>query len=94
MSLHINGRRWFNGRFGNTYHTTQVFENGELVFSSEPDSGYGEAYLQTAFNWLAHNGHPELLEKDGSVCSVGTRFLREEMGGTYTVSDVLRESDL
>ena len=78
---HIEGRRWFSKTSGNTYHTTTLFYNDGSSEQSPIQYGYGEAYLQTAFNMM---GLPY----------GGTRVLREELGITYSVADVAREKDL
>lgn len=56
--LHITGRRWFERRNGNTYHTCSIYVNGEHVHTT-PDMayGYGEQYVQTAQAWLLANEH-------------------------------------
>jgi hypothetical protein len=78
---HIAGRRWFQRSYGNTYHTVTLFYGDGATVKSEPRYGYGDAYLQTAFDMM---GLPY----------GGTRVLREELGITHDVSDVERERDL
>lgn len=88
MSIHIEGRRWFQRSYGNTYHSVRIYTNGRCAYVSDKQYGYGDQFLQTAFDWLTKNGHPEC------VSNAGTRFLREEIGGSYSVIDVAREKDL
>jgi hypothetical protein len=88
MSLHIEGRRWFQKTYGNTYHTVRIFVDGELVHTSERQYGYGDQFLQTALDWLKTNG------KAPADAEYGTRYLREQLGGTYSVVDVTRQRDL
>jgi hypothetical protein len=88
MSLHIEGRRWFQKTYGNTYHTVRIFADGELVHTSERQYGYGDQFLQTALDWLKANG------KAPADAEYGTRYLREQLGGTYSVVDVTRQRDL
>lgn len=96
MSIHIEGRRWFQRGPGNTYHSVRIWKDGEQVAFLPFQYGYGEGFLQTAFEWLGNNGMPELLEKheNGSLKNYGTQYLREVMGGTYSVIDVTRKGDL
>ena len=96
MNLHIEGRRWFQRTYGNTYHSVRIFKDGEQVAYLPFQYGYGEQFLQTAWEWLGANGMPELLEKNknGSYKHYGTQYLRVVLGGTYSVIDVTRKGDL
>lgn len=89
---HIEGRRWFQRSYGNTYHTVRIYENDELVFTSDPAYGYGDQCLETAFAWLRKN-RTLPPEPDGREF-MGTLYLREVLHGTYSVSDVKREREL
>ena len=53
-TMKIEGKRWFQRSYGNTYHTVKVFVNGE-VLKSEITYGYGSHYLQTAAELLKEN---------------------------------------
>lgn len=86
--LHIAGLRWFQRSYGNTYHSVTVYRDGAEPWQSGIHYGYGDMFLQTAMAYLARLG---LIEEGDSH---GTRYLREELGGTYSVSDVARERDL
>ena len=85
-ALHIEGRRWFQRGPGNTYHSVRIYSDGELIAHLPYSYGYGEQWLQTAVDWLRANGYPS--------AEYGTRYLREELGGTYTVLDVDRKKYL
>ena len=87
MSLHIEGRRWFQRTYGNTYHTAYIYKDGECIAKLGPHYGYGDQFLQTALDWLAARG---MAEKG----RYGTLYLRETLGGSYSVSDVSRQKDL
>ena len=87
MSLHIEGRRWFERTNGNTYHSVTIWKDGEHLVRLPFQYGYGEHWLQTALDYLAENG---MAEKG----QYGTRYLREDLGGTYSVIDVQRKKDL
>lgn len=96
MSIHIEGRRWFTCSAGNTYHSVRIFMDGEQVAFLPFSYGYGEQFLQTAWEWLGNNGFPELLERhaNGGYRNYGTQYLREVLHGTYSVVDVQRKKDL
>ena len=52
----IEARRWFERTNGNTYHSVNVYVNGECVGREPFAYGYGEHYLQTALNILQDAG--------------------------------------
>lgn len=86
--LHIEGRRWWRRGAGGTYCKVRVWMDGELVWTSAEFGGYGDHYLTVALDWLCKEGLiPEKHDQ-------GTRYVREELNGTYSVVDVAREKDL
>ena len=92
--LHIEGRRWFQRSYGNTYHTVRIYANGELLHATEQQYGYDDQYIQTALDWLEANGYIERKEYPNGSKEGGTLYLRETLHGTNTVIDVTRERDL
>lgn len=88
MNLHIEGRRWFQRTYGNTYHSVRIYKDGALLVVLPYQYGYGDQFLQTALDWLKKNGHAP------ADAEYGTRYLREVLGGTYSVADVARQKDL
>lgn len=88
-TLTVFGRRWFDKRAGNTYHSAQIFVDGTLVHTSEMTYGYGDCYLQTAGEWLEKNGYAPDYKFPLSIWC-------RERGVTYhySVADVLRMKDL
>jgi len=116
MSLHIEGRRWFQKTYGNTYHSVRIFKDGQVIAHLPYQYGYGDGYLQTALDWLRANGNiPDVCancgkpreghpQQSGSGLSnhyqhgfmphYGTQYVRETLGGTYSVIDVTRKGDL
>lgn len=88
--IHIEGRRWFQRSAGNTYHSARVFIDGTLAHNSDRHYGYREQYLQTAIDWLRANGH--IPAETRNACA--TLYLRETLGGSYSVIDVARQKDL
>lgn len=86
--LHIEGRRWFQRTYGNTYHSVRIFEDGAPIAALPYQYGYGDQYLQTALDWLKANNRAP------SDAPYGTQYLREELGATWSVADVARQKDL
>ena len=96
QGLHIDGRRWFDRANGNTYHSVRIFANGELIGTVPYEYGYDDQFLQTALDWLREQGliEPQSYYANGCPKNYGTQYLRESLGGTYSVSDVRRKKDL
>ena len=96
VPFHIEGRRWFQKSYGNTYHTAAVYQGGVRLVKLGPAYGYGEGYLQTAFAWLKTHGLPEVYApaKNFGVTNYGTQYLREVLHSSYAVADVARQKDL
>jgi hypothetical protein len=94
--LHIEGRRWFERTNGNTYHSVRIFANGELIGTVPYEYGYGDQFLQTGLDWLREQGliEPQAYYPNGHPKHYGTLYLRESLGGTYSVIDVARKKDL
>ena len=55
-AFHISGRRWFDRVNGNTYHSTRVFADGELVVITPFEYGYGDQWQQTAMVAMVEAG--------------------------------------
>lgn len=85
--LHIIAKRWFQKSYGNTYHSVRIIKDGEQLAYIPFSYGYGEQWLQTAWEWMQANGHTSLPYG-------GTLGLREDLHGTYEVHDVERKRDL
>lgn len=81
-TMKIEGKRWFQRSYGNTYHTVKVFVNGE-VLKSEITYGYGSHYLQTAAELLKENGY-DIPEDNGKAYAYVIDF-------PHTVEDVKRK---
>ena len=95
-SIVIVGRRWFQKSYGNTYHTADVFVNGQLVHQCDEEYGYGDQYEHTAFMWLKDNGYLEGFQRheNGSWDSPRLYCEKNGIGYSKTVTDVNREKDL
>lgn len=56
-ALTLVARRWFQRGPGNTYHTVDIYIDGEPVHASPITYGYDRQYETTAEQWLRANGH-------------------------------------
>jgi hypothetical protein len=91
MNIVIQGRRWFQRTYGNTYHSATMLIDGKPVLSTGIHYGYGDQYQETALAQAAkENLIPERREGEP-----GWRWA-ERHGITLHSSavDVARERDL
>lgn len=92
--IHIEGRRWFQKTYGNTYHTCSIEIDGETYYTPK-EYGYGDQYLETALSWLEANGYIEKREIHPNGCTrIPNWQFTKDNNITYRVSDVSREKDL
>ena len=98
--VEIWGKRWFQKSYGNTYHNVRVYVDDELVGESGEEYGYGNQYVQTAFELLQKKG---LAPNTGKYLASGHKadyndFMTDKMNhrNKYLihVNDVPREMDL
>lgn len=59
-SLTVLGRRWFDRRNGNTYHSATIVIDGQKICYIPFCYGYDGAYIDTAAQWLESNGYLSL----------------------------------
>ena len=83
-SLKIEGRRWYQRSYGNTYHTAYIVVNGKKL-KSPVTYGYGTQYLQTAADLLRESGYEVPENNEGY--NLMTSY-------PHTVEDVKRMKDL
>lgn len=108
--LHIECRRWFQRKYGNTYHSVRIFKDDEQIAHLPFQYGYGEQCLQTALDWLREQDlipntcircgkekqdHP-INDNAGHwfMAAYGTLYLRETLGASYSIVDVERKKEL
>lgn len=87
----IDGRRWFQKTYGNTYHTVTVTIDGVSTTSGQ-HYGYGDQYRQTAFDMLQERGYFK-----GYTYNTFCSWCYEEKNRSkihFTCADVKREMDL
>lgn len=59
-SITVLGKRWFDKVNGNTYCSSRVFFDGELVLTVGMEYGYGSFYIQNAAMHLDKKGFVKL----------------------------------
>ncbi len=95
-SITIIGRRWFQRTYGNTYHTAEIFVNGQRVHKTAEKYGYSDwQYQETAMQWLEKFGYARRRKYDNGGHEPA-RIWAERAGIQFSssVSDVARERDL
>lgn len=87
----IKARRWFQKTYGNTYHSCEVFKNGESLGRMPFTYGYSTQYEQTALKILKTSGE---IKKEEFRClwhwieSIGQENIYIDL------QDVQRKKDL
>jgi len=72
-SIIINGRRWFDRKYGNTYNSAEVYINGEFAVKLGASYGYDQMYEQRSWEWieenyhLNHNSCPSLFCRENNI---------------------------
>jgi len=66
-NLVIEGRRWFQSTWGNTYHTVSIQIDGKHVYTAPMEYGYGDQYIQTAERWLIENRPRTFRQKEKGI---------------------------
>ena len=87
----IDGRRWFQKTYGNTYHSVSVTVDGVTTVSGQ-HYGYGDQYRQTAFDMLQARGYFK-----GYTYNTFCSWCYEEKNRSkihFNCADVKRERDL
>jgi hypothetical protein len=92
--LTIIGRRWFEKVNGNTYHSVNVWINGQCVGGVDYEYGYGDQYLQTAQDILEKLGYPSETYPNGNKAYGRPYFEKHFTSWIANVSNVERKKDL
>ena len=82
------GRRWFNKRTGNVYHTVSVYADGKFLEKSMIKYGYGDAYIQTGLEILQKHGYFDPDFEDGFGYASFMRWVSEYERAIFEVADV------
>ncbi len=84
----VEGRRWFDKTYGNTYHTVTITSaiNNTLIYESPITYGYDDQYRQTAIDLLAEK---KLFRESDRH---NHELIRKQF--YFNVTDVARKKDL
>ena len=95
-SITVIGRRWFDSVNGNTYHSAEIFVNNEFYKKVDCKYGYGDHYLQSAYELLITDKVLKDVKKyvNGSTEVFWSYCDRKKISQISTVSDVKRKKDL
>lgn len=80
----IEGYRWFQKSYGNTYHSVRILEDSKVIGTVIFSYGYEDQYIQTAHAWLVENNH----------MSQSYSEFNRDLNNVFTVKDVKRKKDL
>lgn len=96
MHIVIVGRRWFDKKNGNTYHTSEVIVDGMFVTKTYMTYGHGDQYIQTALEYLEQNNlvPPRETSPNHIREPIYQWKERHEINIYATVADVERKKDL
>lgn len=94
--IDVQGRRWFQRTYGNTYHTAHVFVDGKHVLTVPNQYGYGDQYLHNAVEALENAGlvPPRERYPNGGQEAIWQWRDRHGMDLNNSVEDVRRQRDL
>ena len=56
-NIRVEGREWFDRRYGNSYFSARAYVNGKLVVIAPFQYGYGGQYLQEVTGILRAGGY-------------------------------------
>lgn len=88
-NLTIIGRRWFERVNGNTYHSVEIYLNGEMIASNPFNYGYDRQFEQTAIELLEKKYRLPLKEHEALW-----RLKDYGVNLVSSVTDVQRKKDL
>lgn len=103
-TITVIGRRWFEKTNGNTYHSVEVYVNGDMIERLPFSYGYGSMYAQNALTILDNHyrlpndmyiNHPS-TESIKAYTSLRSLWRLKELGYHIidSVTDVTRKKDL
>ena len=94
-SITVIGRTWFRKSAGNSYCTCDVLVDGRLIARLPKESGYGDYYLQKAFEYLDNVQLIALHRYPNGSTETPWQYCRRNNIHLYnTITPVAKESDL
>jgi hypothetical protein len=97
QSITVQGRRWFRKSAGNTYSSAVVLIDGAIAFQVPKQYGYGDYYLQAAFEELDRRQVLDPPREQHANGSSEPPWRWAERAGIvlhYSATNVARERDL
>lgn len=82
-TFRIEGRRWFQKSYGNTYFSVDIYLHDVLLHSIPFQYGYDRQYYFVAIKWLEENGYIKKADKNNETYTIDE-----------SVTDVKRKKDL
>ena len=93
-TIAVIARRWFD-RNGNTYFSANINVDGERVHRIPFEYGYGDHYLQVAFEWLDKKGITSREKHSLGGAEPPWRYCQDRgIRLQYEAADVKRKRDL
>jgi len=98
ISIIVEGRKWFDKINGNTYHSANVIvttNQGVELLKVPYQYGYGDQYLQSAFDELEKAGFVKLERYSSGASEAPWRWAEDhKVTLVYSAVDVARKKDL
>lgn len=96
VRIDIQGRRWFQKTYGNTYFSSQAIVDGEPVGGIDFQYGYGDHYLYETLKALAERGIVPPLRRHANGATEALREWaeRNRIVLSHDALDVKRKKDL
>lgn len=92
IRIHINARRWFDRKYGNTYHSVAVYFPDGTVKTRSFVYGYGNQWEYTAFELIV--GKDKTRYENGSPMAPWRWYEEHNYLVTSECVDVTRKKDL
>ena len=89
MNYQIIARRWFDKKWGNTYFSSEIYINNELIHKIDFEYGYGNHCIDQSIKYLKENNLIDLKNEHISEYEkrTGNKILQ-------SITDVSRKKDL
>jgi hypothetical protein len=94
--VRLHGKRWWQARTGNTYHSVEIWVDDVCVHKIPYAYGYDDQWQHNGMLWLDANGYlPGREKREGTPGEALWRYCeRKKIGYIRDVVDVTRKKDL
>lgn len=94
-SLTIIGKKWTQKLYGNTYFSSEILINGELVHKIKCQYGYGKDFEWVSWAWVVNKYNLNVTRySNGSLESVSSWCRKNNVTYSCHESTVMRKKDL